>query len=535
MSRRRNSSVQDLLNLYRSPGVSESSPRTRARDEGLSESCDRLMEQPSINSFVREFPDETEAIESEIIRLLRSAVREASGTAATESERGQNLLSAFGVEDAQSQVQRWNKRNRYRKHLADTYRSGEIPLDSYDEESRRLRVAGGGSRKTAEEFKQRILRDWKAALDATRLRLEPGVSEEQHRRIIKEMERQIARFRSMAELLAPFRRFMASSWDLAGSTQHESIFDLFQRSQRILDQEQQIRAIADRLGRLDRAERDHRNRILKSFSTPEAWITNRAAKSTVVGVRESDDISAIISPEAVLLSSDQTEDLFYLKFAEKKLLTYDYQPEARTRATALPGRSKERFKVQKRGPVILAVDTSASMEGEWEMDAKALALALVRIAFRQQRAVYVISFSQATDSMVLSPARKGSLGKLIEFLLMSFHGGTDLSKALSDGLTRLQDQEFRKADMVFLTDGDAEIFGRDQVARMNAARKEGVRFYGLLVGDAANKGVLAQFDFNWRFHDAQLSELAINLESFRQNKLGPQSKKKRRASTNIRV
>lgn len=493
------------------------------------------MDHPSINSFVREFPDETEAIESEIVRWLRSAARESSSTAATEAERERKLLSAFRAEDPQSQVQHWNKRNRYREHLADKYSSGEIDLDSYDEESRGLRELGGASRKTAEEFKQRILRDWEAAFAETRSRLESGVSEKDHRRIIKEIERQIARFRSMAKLLAPFRRFMASSWDLAGSTQHESVFDLFQRSQRMLDQQKQIRAIADRLGRLDRAERDNRNRTLKSFSRPEAWITNRAAKSTVVGVRESDDISAIISPEAVLLSSGQTEDLFYLKFAEKKLLTYDYQPEARTRAKALPGKSKEKFKVQKRGPVILAVDTSASMQGEWEMDAKALALALVRIAFRQQRAVHVISFSQATDSMVLSPARKGSLGKLIEFLQMSFHGGTDLSKALSDGLTRLQDQEFRKADMVFLTDGDAEVFGRDQVARMNTARKEGVRFYGLLVGDAANKGVLAQFDFNWRFHDAQLSEMAINLESFRQNKLEPEGKKKPRASTNIRV
>jgi len=527
----RTGSVQDFLDNFRRSGVEAPvlGPGLGAGEEGLRERSDRLLRQQSIDSFLREFPDEADAVESEVIRSLRTAAQTTAKTASTERDDERRLLDAFRAENSQSQVRRWTRRNRYRAHLARTYQRSEVPLESYDEQSRRLR-ADGNDRKAAEEFSSRIASDWEAALETKPSGSESDLAAEQDRRILKGMEDRIARFRALAQLLGPIRRYLAPSWDLAGSTRHESVFDLFQRSERILEQQKYVQAIADRLGRLDRAEWEYSQTTLRHFSKPETWITNRPAKSTVVGVRESDDISAIISAEAVLLSSAETEDLFYLKFAEKKLVTYDYQPEARSRATALREKGRERFKVNRRGPVILAVDTSGSMKGEWEKDAKALALAIVRIAFRRQRAVHVISFSQAAESIVLSPAKKGALSQLINFLLMSFHGGTDLGEALTDGLAKLQVPEFRKADMIFLTDGDAAAFRRDQVQAMNAKRKKGVRFYSLLVGDTANERLLAQFDFNWRYHKTRLSEVAVNLERFRRDSLGS-GEKQPRAST----
>jgi uncharacterized protein with von Willebrand factor type A (vWA) domain len=398
-------------------------------------------------------------------------------------------------------------------------------LASYDEQARQLRLADVEDPDAYAAFKQRIVSDWESALEARLKTFESRLDKARDSRILQEMESRIARFRLLAELLGPIRRYLASSWDLSESAQHQSVFEVFQRSERMLQRRKQIKAIADRLGRLDQAELEYTRRTLKSFSKPRTPIINRAAKSTLIGVRESDDISAIVSSEAVLLSSDQTEDLFYLKFSEKKLLTYDYQPEARSRATALPGKVKERLKVQRRGPIILAVDTSASMKGEWEKDAKALALAIVRIAFGQHRSVHVISFSHATDSIVLTPTKKGSLDKLIQFLSLSFHGGTDLAVALKEGLAMLEDPRFRKADMLFLTDGDANVLPRHQVIAMKAAREEGVRFYGLLVGNSANPDLLRQFDFNWRYNKNNLIEVAVNLERFRHDELGTRTNK----------
>jgi uncharacterized protein with von Willebrand factor type A (vWA) domain len=175
--------------------------------------------------------------------------------------------------------------------------------------------------------------------------------------------------------------------------------------------------------------------------------------------------------------------------------------------------------VNRRGPIILAIDTSGSMLGELEKDAKALAVAIFRIAFQQHRSVHVISFSIATDSIVLTPDKGGSLEKLIQFLSQSFHGGTDLARPLREGLAMLEKPEFRKADMMFLTDGAARVLDGDQVKAMEEAREKGVRFYSLLVGNSANNQLLKQFDFNWRYQKSRLSEVAINLENFRRDRL----------------
>ena len=93
-----------------------------------------------------------------------------------------------------------------------------------------------------------------------------------------------------------------------------------------------------------------------------------------------------------------------------------------------------------------------------------------------------------------------------------------LANALNDGLKMLETPEFSKADMMFLTDGDAGIFTSHQVQAMNEARQQGVRFYSLLVGSSGNENLLKQFDYNWRYQEFRLSDVAINLGRYRWNK-----------------
>jgi len=511
-------SAQRTLDPYRQPPMLSSQPSARFREEQqeLAERRDQLLHEPAIDSFLRDYPDETDVVRAEILSRLAST----STIAIYDDEfaREDKLLKSFRVIDAQTHAKKWSGNNRYRRFLAENYDESEIPISFYDQEAKYLRRTDSEDTAAFEKFKQTIFDDWELARKAKRQSLKSGVGKEHDYQVLEEMKSRIARFCAWAELLAPIRRYFASAWDLSGSSQHESVFDLFQKSEEILQQQKQISAIADRLGRLDDAESEHNRRMLKSFSKPRELVIDRAAKSSVVGVRESDDISAIISSEVVLLSSRQTEDLFFLKFAEKKLLTYDYQPEMRSRGITSRGRVKQESATQRRGPIILAVDTSGSMRGKSEADAKALTLAIVRIAFRQRRSVHVISFSVAADSIVLNPKKSGSLEKLIKFLSLSFHGGTKLANALNDGLRMLETPEFSKADMMFLTDGDADVFASHQVQAMNEARQQGVRFYSLLVGNTDNKDLLRQFDYNWRYQKSRLSDVAVNLGRFRWNK-----------------
>lgn len=77
------------------------------------------------------------------------------------------------------------------------------------------------------------------------------------------------------------------------------------------------------------------------------------------------------------------------------------------------------------GPIILCLDTSASMAGDRERIAKALALEVLRGAHRQGRQAYLYAFSgpQQVEELELK-CDPGSLNALLSFLAGSFQGGT---------------------------------------------------------------------------------------------------------------
>jgi len=47
---------------------------------------------------------------------------------------------------------------------------------------------------------------------------------------------------------------------------------------------------------------------------------------------------------------------------------------------------------------------------------------------------------------------KNNLDKFIVFLSMSFHGGTDASPALREALRMLETEDYKKADIVIVSD-----------------------------------------------------------------------------------
>jgi uncharacterized protein with von Willebrand factor type A (vWA) domain len=519
---RRRRSLHKRLSAYTKAVDWNTSPlaeNVKAREERLESRVQSLLSQPAIQSFLRDHQREAGAVESELNSLVRLA-----GTVVTKKKRSerdpeQALLAEFRAEDAQALPRRWTKISRYRKLLVGSYKEDQFPVGKYDRQAKLLRKASGKETKdSSEALKKAILENWESAVKAKQRRSQAQEDAILDLQILNTMETLFSRFRELQRLIGPIQNYLAFSWDLSSAILHESLFELVKKAGDILQKNDSIREIARRLGRLQQAERKYLDERLRDSSKPERWAILRAAKSSLVGVRESDDISSMISSEATLLLSRETESLFYMKFVEKKLLTYDYQVEERSQ-TLSPLMKAKKSRLQRRGPIIIAVDTSGSMQGDAEESAKALAFALTRIAFSQRRDVHVISFSNDAESITLSPSKEGSLEKLIRFLLMSFHGGTDLEVGLDNALGKLREATFRQADVVFLTDGMASRIDPTRVTAMDAARAEGVRFYTILVGNGANPDLFAQFDFNWQFRDDQLFELSVNLDKFRRSEL----------------
>ena len=170
-------------------------------------------------------------------------------------------------------------------------------------------------------------------------------------------------------------------------------------------------------------------------------------RSEVHSVRFSDDIQRMLPHEIVNLADPDLEAIFYSRFSEKKLMTYDLK--GRESVSGPPVNKRK-------GPVVMLVDTSGSMYGEPELIAKAVSLTVARRMIPEKRDVKVILFSTRTTEISLTSKEK--MGKeFLEFLSYTFGGGTDFNIALREGVRALREREWDGADLLFISDGHSVV------------------------------------------------------------------------------
>ena len=152
------------------------------------------------------------------------------------------------------------------------------------------------------------------------------------------------------------------------------------------------------------------------------------------------DLEKVLPSELVYLRHPLLKKQFQRKFTEGQLLQYQ-----------LRGREKAG-----KGPIVCCVDSSGSMDGDNELWAKAVALALLEIAQMQKRSFGVIFFGAEWDDLEIIEIHRGEpniLDKVIRIAEYYLGGGTDFEKPLNAAIELIEKTEFKKADIVFVTDG----------------------------------------------------------------------------------
>lgn len=195
------------------------------------------------------------------------------------------------------------------------------------------------------------------------------------------------------------------------------------------------------------------------------------------GIERSGSVSRMLPSEASMLGHPVLRKLWHARRAERTLLTYLVEG---TGYDSAPPRLPPRLE---RGPVIVCVDTSASMRGTPERIAKALALEAARTAHRENRRCLLFAFS-GPDQVVEHELTFGAGGipRLLDFLALSFEGGTELSEPLLRASARLESEHWARADLLVLTDG---LFLPPPLAikrLRDALDHRGARAHGVLVG-----------------------------------------------------
>lgn len=298
----------------------------------------------------------------------------------------------------------------------------------------------------------------------------------------------------------------------------------------------QLPALVELIRRLGRAERSTRADIAPQL-TPQAHAATavplRAVQTRlpnepgeITGIRWSSRIERMLGSEAVMLRHPVLKKLWRARHAEARLLSWETEavltdwradPQAPPHAQVAPDDPARR----ERGPIILCLDTSGSMQGAPERIAKAIVIAALRAAHDSGRGCTLIAFGgpgelleqelgAARPSGPGAPHRRASLQALTDLMGQSFDGGTDVQTPIERAIERVHEARWRSADLLIVSDGE---FGcvPATLARLDEARERlGLRVQGILVGDRETLGLLEVCDhIHWerewrRFADAEI-------------------------------
>lgn len=288
-------------------------------------------------------------------------------------------------------------------------------------------------------------------------------------------------------------------FDLSKGEFSEADIQQFQRWANYLAQDEGVKSLCDLLGKIRQMELSERLERGKFFRDVEIRLPDIHSREEIIGVKLGRDLEHVLPGELALLSDPETALLFDLKYVESRLMSFEMQG---MQAQLIQEEIEEDSHIQdvaKQGPMIICIDTSGSMHGAPETIAKAISLYMATKAKEQKRACYLISFS--TDIETLELTADNGMSTLLDFLRKSFHGGTDVAPAISHALDVMVEENYEKADLLIVSDFIMADLPDNMLARIEAQRSNGNKFYSLVVDSCfMERRLNTIFDQEWVYN-----------------------------------
>jgi len=299
----------------------------------------------------------------------------------------------------------------------------------------------------------------------------------------------------LAEVFDELGSLLGRGWDLSQGVLASQGWLEMVRLRKLLEQIPQLKELVRTLGKMQISTEEDAMPVTEQLFEPVKRlieelkeIQSPLAPMETRGIIRSDDISRMLPSELVFLGHQQLKMLWHARRAEKALLTYRVEgvlsEHVLTEKEVLESKQQPGKKEHlERGPIIVCLDTSGSMQGTPEMVAKALTLEAMRVALTEKRACYLYAFSgpQQVIEHQLELTEQG-LTKFMAFLIQSFHGGTDIQAPLEKAMAKLDTEEWKRADIMIVTDGEFSVPSNTVELINKAKEKNKLRIHGVLVG-----------------------------------------------------
>ena len=207
-------------------------------------------------------------------------------------------------------------------------------------------------------------------------------------------------------------------------------------------------------------------------------LAHSKSKEEIEGIRLGDDLNNMLPTEVTWLSEHETEVYFFQKFASKQLQLFASKPPTiQQKKTDQEKQKKPRLQ---EGPMIISVDTSASMNGLPERIAKSMTMQILQTAKRKNRKCFLITYSVRAKALDISKPEHWS--KVKSFLKNQFSGGTDGEYMLAFVLDALNTDNYAMADVLIISDFEFNLPLSPTRKKIEEEQKKGTRFYGLQIG-----------------------------------------------------
>jgi uncharacterized protein with von Willebrand factor type A (vWA) domain len=198
----------------------------------------------------------------------------------------------------------------------------------------------------------------------------------------------------------------------------------------------------------------------------------KAAASELSDVTIGSDLARVLPSELLKLTDSVLALDFFRAFMERTLLQYE-----------LKGSEREG-----RGPIVVLIDDSDSMDGAPSTFAKAAALALADVALADKRACRLVRFSHRINGVLDMRAGVDATRSLLAFLSPSVDGGTNFELPLRAAREAIErEPTFERADVVMITDGEATLSQEFLSEWHHRAQLEGLTTYAIHIGARAPK------------------------------------------------
>jgi uncharacterized protein with von Willebrand factor type A (vWA) domain len=256
---------------------------------------------------------------------------------------------------------------------------------------------------------------------------------------------------------------LISNWGLeaSGSYQKRSAHEKMAMLNRLRNSSK-LKKIAQMVGKFRRLAQLHRKEKVKQ------------GLDETYGIQQGSNIAQLVSSEILRFLIPETEEQFMSDLIEGKTLIYQIR-----------GKQKKG-----KGPIIICIDSSGSMEGVPEIWSKAVAMVLLEIAREQKRDFYCIHFSSGYRELHTNEFLKADpwdIEKVIDMAEYFECGGTEFEPPLNLARQKIGvDKLYLKADIVFVTDGESAVRDNWLVEFKNWKKENKVNIYSVLIDSYAN-------------------------------------------------